>query len=361
MLVRKVLQTGAIYLPWPVSVDDTPFSGSRFDFSPVCNPDCLNGKGKFYCSHGLAYVQRNIDKENVVVCGYIDDWSKIKKEHRHRLENRSARDKNVYEWLEKLQKLKSVVSSNSTDAVTLGALHEVSRWARQVNVIAHKIVVRDKDLDFTANFEAATKEMKSLYKASSMLVDAFDYLDIFYNPSSAAFGKRRPVDLYKLVDKIRLILLGAEGASQNKKIFITGSLRQEVDLYESFKIIPFCLLQNAIKYSFNSDIIINFSSNIREVEMSVESAGPPISEEEKKKIFEQSYRGKHSKTMHHEGSGMGLYIAKIVADAHALEIKVRSQSCGYQREGIEVHQNVFSLKIPLGAPIERRSNSRSSV
>ena len=148
--------------------------------------------------------------------------------------------------------------------------------------------------------------------------------------------------------------MSAEGAANNKKITISGALRTSLDLYESFKVIPFCLLQNAIKYSFDTDIAINFSSNNREIEFAVESNGPPIKEEEKTKIFERGYRGEWSKRIHHEGQGIGLYIAKIVADAHGLEIKVRSSTAGYQRDGIPVYCNKFYIKFPIGNPVERR-------
>jgi len=216
------------------------------------------------------------------------------------------------------------------------------------------MLVKDKAVDFAANFQSASKDLRSLFKASEMLVDAFDYLGIYFNPSSAAFGRKRPVDLYKLVDKIRIILMEAEGAALNKKIYITGELRRNIDLYESFKIIPFCLLQNAIKYSFDGEINISFASSANSIEMSVESSGPPISEDERSKIFEKGYRGIWSKGMHHEGLGVGLYIARIVADAHDLEIKVRSVARNYSREGIPVHSNIFSIKFVGGTITERR-------
>jgi len=357
MLLEKIISSGAIYMPFPIQINGSNWKGSRFDFSPICNAECFTGKGKYYCKHGLAYFQKKLGNDILTVCGYIDDPTLITKEERQKLPNRGLKDEKILEWLRKIQKLISSLSRPESDA--LGPLHEINRWAAQVNTIAHRMLVKDKDLDFSGNFEAASRDMKSLYKASSMLVDAFDYLNIYYNPSSAAFGKMRSVDLYKLVDKIRIILMGAEGAAQNKKIHIIGTLRCSFDLYESFKIIPFCLLQNAIKYSFDNDITITFSSTQRDIELSVESSGPPIHDIEKTRIFEKGYRGEWSKKIHHEGLGVGLYIAKIVAEAHNLEIKVRSLPKHYQREGIPMHANIFSIKLLIGGSIERRNILKS--
>jgi len=358
MLLRDAFSSGALYAPYPTLVDGVKWRGSRFDFSPICGDGCYRGSSKYYCRHGLAYKGFKIGSERILICGYIDSDSKISREDRSKLNGRSSTDAKVNSWVANLEKLVLSASKSRNNVAELGSLHEINRWASQIHAIAQRMVVKDKTLDFAANFHAASRDMRSLFKASEMLVDAFDYLGIFFNPSSAGFGRKRPVDLYKLVDKIRIILMEAEGSALNKKISINGELRKNIDLFESFKIIPFCLLQNSIKYSFDSDITILFSLGIRDVEMSVESSGPPIAEDEKIRIFENGYRGPWSKGMHHEGLGVGLYIAKIVADAHDLEIRVRSIPRNYSREGIPVFSNTFSLKIPISDPVERRMITR---
>lgn len=358
MLLKDALSSGALYTPFPVQIEGLRWKGARFDFSPVCNDGCFQGQGKYYCRHGLAYKWIDIVSERVLVCGYVDADSKINREDRARLINRSSTDSKISTWAMGLKKLMLLSNKKNEMINDLGSLHEITRWASQVHTIAQRMLVKDKSIDFAANFQSASKDLRSLFKASEMLVDSFDYLGIYFNPSSAAFGRKRPVDLYKLVDKIRIILMEAEGAALNKKIYITGELRRSIDLYESFKIIPFCLLQNAIKYSFDGEINISFSSSINSIEMAVESSGPPILDDEKFKIFEKGYRGARSKEMHHEGIGVGLYIAKIVADAHDIQIKVRSATRNYSREGIHVHSNIFSIKFSGGSIAERRNITR---
>lgn len=358
MLLKDALSSGALYTPFPLLVGGFRWKGARFDFSPMCNDNCYAGQGKYYCRHGLAYKWIEFESERVLVCGYVDSGSKLNKEDRTKLTNRSTTDSNIAVWAGNLKKL-IILSNRPIDTISgLESLHEITRWASQVHTIAQRMLMKDKLVDFATNFQSASKDLRSLFKASEMLVDAFDYLGIYFNPSSAAFGRKRSIDLYKLVDKIRIILMEAEGAALNKKIYITGELRRNIDLYESFKIIPFCLLQNAIKYSFDSEINISFSSTTSNVEMAVESSGPPISEGEKLRIFEKGYRGAWSKGMHHEGLGVGLYIAKIVADAHDLEIKVRSVARNYSREGIPVYLNTFSIKFSGNTIVERRKAAR---
>ncbi|WP_180937539.1 sensor histidine kinase [Herbaspirillum seropedicae] len=354
MTIKESILTGAVYTPWPVSIDGINWPGARFNFYSLCTDDCKRGSGRFRCKHGLTYSQHQIGNEQLTVCGYIDDIRSFPIEQRDKFSKRIVREAHVFEWIEKIKKLKAVFSTPKTsDSNPLGALHEINRWASQINTIAQRMVMKNKEDDFSSNFDAASRDMKSLYKASTMLVDAFDFLNIYYNPSSAAFGKKRSVELYKIVDKIKIILMEAEGAAQNKKITINGPLHRYFDLYESFKIIPFCILQNAIKYSFENEITIGFVTNSRDVDLSIESSGPQITDEEKTRIFEKGYRGARSREMHHEGLGIGLYIAKIVADAHDLEIKVRSTPKNYQRSGIPVFQNTFSIKFSLDSNFQR--------
>jgi hypothetical protein len=358
MLLEKMINSGAIFIPYPVRIDNTNFKGIRFDFSPSCVNECYQGKGRYTCQHGLSFLQRRILGQNIVVGSYVAPGAPLIRDKKSNWSKRVEKPERVLAWLAKFTNLVSCFISEKPEADALGPLHEINRWAAQVHTIAQRMMIKDRDRDFSENFANASRDLRSLYKASTMLIDAFDYLNIYYNPSSADFGKKRSVDLYKMVDKIRIILSEAEAAAQNKKIIIHGELHCNVDVYESFKIIPFCFLQNAIKYSFDNEIVIRFDSNAREIEVVVESVGPEISEEERKRIFEKGYRGEWSKRIHHEGLGVGLYIAKVVAEAHDVEIKVRSQARGYQRDGIPMATNSFGIKMILGVHADRRRHLR---
>lgn len=358
MKLEKIINSGAIFLPYPVVVNSTRFKGSRFDFNPACDATCYQGTGNYDCRHGLSYVQKKIGGQNMVVGGYYSQSPQSGRDKKAQFSKRVEKPERVQSWLVKFLKLVESIKSENADGDVLGPLHEINRWASQVHTIAHRMMMKDRQLDFSENFAASNRDLRSLYKASNMLIDAFDYLNIYYNPSSADFGKKRSIDLYKMVDKIRITLSEAEAAAQNKKIVMKGGLHCNVDVYESFKIIPFCFLQNAIKYSFDNEIVIRFDSTARDIELVVESIGPEIQEHERKLIFEKGYRGTWSRTIHHEGLGVGLYIAKIVADAHDVEIKARSVPKGYQRDGIPMAVNTFSIRLVLGVHADRRKVAR---
>ena len=86
------------------------------------------------------------------------------------------------------------------------------------------------------------------------------------------------------------------------------------------------LLDNAIKYSPNKkNIYIEQITKGKEVTISVKDQGPGISKTDQSKIFDRFYRADTSRNKsEHDGYGIGLAIAKQIAEANNARIDVRS-------------------------------------
>ena len=99
------------------------------------------------------------------------------------------------------------------------------------------------------------------------------------------------------------------------------------------------LLDNAIKYSpEKSEITCTVSNDQKFVYFTVSDRGIGIEPEELKHIFERFYRADSSRTKQHtSGYGLGLAIAKSIADAHGGSITAKST----QGKGSE-----FTLALP---------------
>ncbi len=78
------------------------------------------------------------------------------------------------------------------------------------------------------------------------------------------------------------------------------------------------LLSNALRYSRESDGLVNlyFEASPSELVFRVEDHGPGIPEQEARHIGEPFFRGDPSRTRASGGTGLGLYLAKLVAVAH---------------------------------------------
>lgn len=86
------------------------------------------------------------------------------------------------------------------------------------------------------------------------------------------------------------------------------------------------LLQNALRYSpENSPVQICTTQGEREVTISVTDQGPGIPIDEQELIFERFYRMGHHLTREQGGTGLGLFIAKRLAEAMGGRISLESR------------------------------------
>jgi len=85
------------------------------------------------------------------------------------------------------------------------------------------------------------------------------------------------------------------------------------------------LVDNAIKYSpSRSAIAISAGHLDEQIWISVRDQGPGLTELEQSRVFEKFYRGRYDGSAI-QGTGMGLAIAKEIAEAHGGSIRVESQ------------------------------------
>ncbi|MGQ0737648.1 MAG: sensor histidine kinase [Bacteroidota bacterium] len=83
------------------------------------------------------------------------------------------------------------------------------------------------------------------------------------------------------------------------------------------------LLENAIKYSPKESAVKAVLKNYRSgTELQIIDEGPGIPDEEKKKIFTRFYRIGNEATRKKQGTGLGLYLCRIITQDHNADISV---------------------------------------
>jgi signal transduction histidine kinase len=81
------------------------------------------------------------------------------------------------------------------------------------------------------------------------------------------------------------------------------------------------LVLNAVKYGHGAPVRVSASGG-SDVAIAVEDEGPGIPEEERGRIFEPFFRGRHAQDLEIEGSGIGLNIVKQVVKSHGGRVRV---------------------------------------
>ncbi|MGN1403529.1 MAG: sensor histidine kinase [Ruminococcus sp.] len=99
----------------------------------------------------------------------------------------------------------------------------------------------------------------------------------------------------------------------------TGNMEQIVQLVAIF-------IDNAIKYSDEHGEIRVTLQQVRDKKtLKIFNTGKGVTEAEKEKIFERFYRSDSSRARQTGGYGLGLSIAKSIADTHRIKIQVESE------------------------------------
>lgn len=99
------------------------------------------------------------------------------------------------------------------------------------------------------------------------------------------------------------------------------------------------LIENAVKYTKKGgEIKISVEQNDDKIKFSVKDNGIGISEKQQKRLFTKFFRSGGAITMETDGSGLGLFIAKNIIEAHGGKIWCESE---------ENKGSVFSFLIPI--------------
>ncbi|CDF83408.1 hypothetical protein PKB_2061 [Pseudomonas knackmussii B13] len=360
MLLKEVIDTGVIVVPWSCCIQGTVLAGDS-GISKTCEKKCKSERpclvteanGEALCPYGLSYFSSTVGSAPVVVFGVKGSLvgSKISKELKHELKGRNLDEARFKEWVQRLNHLDSVIDKHILERQSelLDPLHDPIRLARQLEAISISLLESSgsaRTLD--AQLDQASAEMKSLVKAAGLLNDYFDLVSIYFNPAAARFGRPVSTSLHGILRKITSILSGFDAGEEGARIKVNfrGECYRNFNLRESFKIIPFSLISNAVKYCLSGEVTVRLREMQDRAEVSIVSQGPPIEAEETDLIFKKKYRGQWSRSLR-KGEGVGLYLAKIVADAHNININVTSQRLGGQKFGeTPLATNTFKFEIP---------------
>lgn len=176
---------------------------------------------------------------------------------------------------------------------------------------------RERILEYSKNILAMSEYITTKLKE-------YDYL---YAESPWKTGDIIEFNFFRSFDKIRRCLQ-TEAKKEEKIILLSCQSSQcsNIESYSNIDIVPFLIVDNAVKYSSNKT---NIEINIKDKEdiqiIEIKSFGIYVEQDEIENLFKRGYRGKGACCSNKTGSGIGLYLIKNICDANSIDIKIESE------------------------------------
>lgn len=239
-----------------------------------------------------------------------------------KLNDELKRSKTEFEQLRKEnEELKSVL---------VGMMHEIRRFSGEISNYSEQVS------KLTTGGSNKIRELSdTIFYTSEMLASRLAFTDIELNPGTIPHQHKFRTVIYKKFDKARYIL-SKRASSKKIKINFIGNSLSEFDAMEAFQLVPFVILDNAIKYSpVDQEINVNFIEMNRELQVTVSSFGPKVDNDELPTIFQKGIRSRNGTLATSAGDGIGLYLAKTLCDLTAIKITADSnQQVQFNLNGI---------------------------
>lgn len=113
---------------------------------------------------------------------------------------------------------------------------------------------------------------------------------------------------------------------------------------EKMKLAVSNLLDNAIRYTLSGGkVSVTLKCEEKKIKFLVEDSGIGVSKDQQKRLFTKFFRGANAVRTETEGSGLGLFIAKNIIEAHGGKIWFESE---------ESKGSTFCFSLPIGKKIE---------
>ena len=157
--------------------------------------------------------------------------------------------------------------------------------------------------------------VRNIEELSKILRTRTDVLDVVSNPALLN-AARSLIPIYRAFDRV-IKSLRPTASSENVRLNLTGSSTGRVEGISLFDVIPYLLIQNAIKYAPKNTIIqVHFVESYGQVCAELTSVGPAVENDETERIFLAGFRGKNAKRVTQDGTGFGMNLLRTLVEMH---------------------------------------------
>ncbi|WP_063658729.1 ATP-binding protein [Aliivibrio fischeri] len=250
-------------------------------------------------------------------------------------------------FLASINKSKNIINKpakkNNVDSDMIDfSIHEVRRFNGEIKRICEEILLKP-----TLSEQFVNKKIKSIFASSSLISVRLNAFDLEENPDVITSQAQVNSGIYKKFQKASHCLDTYAKDRNVRMLSFKGSSHLSLEMYRIFDLIPFVILENAVKYSpADQSVSVSFDEiNQSCLSVTISSIGPCNSKDEIERIFEKKSRGQQAIYADGTGGGYGLYFAKIICDMHNINIEAISGPRKFELNGIDYGDFTIILHI----------------
>ena len=237
------------------------------------------------------------------------------------------------------------ILKNRRKSGTLIILHNITREKRVermktefVSIAAHQLRTPLSAIKWTlkmfteGDFGKITPKqkefMEKIYKSNERMITLVnDLLNVAHVEEGRYIYKKSFTDIGKMCQDIVQLYKGELERKHIKFNFIRPDVLPGVMVdQEKIRMTFRNIFENAIKYTpKGNEITVSIKNFDNELEISISDSGVGIPEKEQDRIFSKFFRGGNIIRMETQGTGLGLFIAKNIVEAHKGRIWFESE------------------------------------
>jgi Histidine kinase-, DNA gyrase B-, and HSP90-like ATPase len=346
--------------PYISTIESPPQDGYIFRGPEFCkrnyNHKCrdyystiINKPGFYICPYGFASHVINLEDSFLNLTALNIEKLSLRKDVRKRIKKNEIYPRlgaSEYEYIISCYKdsvLKGIGSffPISKDYIN-DIFHELRKLNAELKTQSDYILKASEKYSSDSLMQKRAHNILSITQLMSIRLNTFD---LNMNPELSFSGPKRKLIVYEKFDKIiRCLTL----RTKKKNVFINknGSSHAIIQALEVFELLPFLLIENAIKYSIeNSEIDVTFSESRNKLKIEISNFGPPVKKTEIPKLLNRGFRGENARIFSAEGTGLGLHLASAISVAHDIDVNIFPNSEIIEEKGHQLAEFIVTLTI----------------
>jgi len=219
-----------------------------------------------------------------------------------------AETADFYQQESNFKKTKAVIDEKTE--MLDDTFHELRKLNQQLKPAAERLII---ELDYFDGKDPSRIEYytRQLHATSQLISIRLSTYDLSITSDFSVFDKKGPIAIYKKFDKVSK-LLEEQANERHLKIIRKGESFRTCQANDLVELIPYLLLDNAIKYSMcYKNITITFEEGLNSLIVSVRSFSQRPDKKEISHLKERGFRSKHN-SQDVGGKGLGLYLADLI-------------------------------------------------